>query len=221
MDQIPLPGDVIACISQAPTVINVSADVTGATNNNVHATYVLAADGTGGTLGLSSVSGATFTWQLGPIVWSQSHGLGGAITITVTASNAGGKTSNSATITLASCQDSHPNNPPTVRVTATPTVLLAVACGFGGAVATVTIVVPDSDDPVDQDTVAATYVMNGQQVAFPVTFNGQAFVGQFGNFSLPRQDTQITISATATDPRGAVSKPGSTMISLASTCPVG
>jgi hypothetical protein len=123
-------------------VINVSANVTGATSNNVHATYVLAADGTSGSLKLASVSGSTYTWQLGPIVWSQSHGLGGAITITVTASNAGGKATSSATVTLASCQDS---TPPVITITSvSPTTVPEVdntgqaSCPTGQSQATIT-----------------------------------------------------------------------------------
>jgi hypothetical protein len=61
--------------------------------------------------------------------------------------------------------------------------------------------------------------MNGQVFPIQVSFNGQDFVGQFGNFKRPNQSTPITINATATDPSGAVST-GSAMITLLDTCPV-
>jgi putative peptide zinc metalloprotease protein len=95
-------GTDIVCISQNPTVITITAVITGATA--VSASYRIDADGSGGTMN-PTVSGITYTFTLGPIQWAQSHGLGGNITVTITAVNAQeAATSAIVNETLASCQ---------------------------------------------------------------------------------------------------------------------
>jgi hypothetical protein len=95
-------GTNIICISQNPTAITIAAVVKGATS--VSASYRIDADGSGATM-KPTINGNVYTFTLGPIQWAQSHGLGGNITVTVTAVSAQGvRTTVIVDETLAECQ---------------------------------------------------------------------------------------------------------------------
>jgi hypothetical protein len=160
---------------------------------------------------LSSVSGNTYTWKLGPIVWSQGHGLGGAITITVTASNAGGTTSNSATVTLAECQESPPLPPPVITLqdssgsqisqvdssglficpSASSISIFAAITGASSVSASYTVARDGATGPV-------SFVSNGNSYKFvvgPIPFNS-------GNTDPTSNLGSVTLTITATNSQG-------------------
>jgi hypothetical protein len=137
-------------------------------------------------------------------VWSQSHGLGGAITITVTASNAGGKTSNSATITLASCQDSPPPPQMTVQRVGPKT----IAQDAGGTACTNFPLQSQMIVKIDGASKASgsyTITTTGLQGTMNATVSGDIWTFQLGPIQFAtayENGSPLAVTITATSPQG-------------------